>query len=85
VSIWTTAGRCKGVRILAAPNDLARLRACPIGETDLICRDGKWFLHATIDAPETRQTDPVNGFLGVDMGIVNIATSSNGDRAAGRD
>jgi IS605 OrfB family transposase len=60
-----------------------RLRTCPIGETDLICRDGKWFLHATIEAPEAPQTDPVNGFLGVDMGVVNIATSSNGSRAAG--
>jgi putative transposase len=83
VSIWTTASRCKGVRILAAPNDLVMLRTCPIGETDLICRDGKWFLHATIEVPEAPQTDPVNGFLGVDMGIVNIATSSSGKRAAG--
>jgi putative transposase len=83
VSIWTTASRCKGVRVLAAPNDLVMLRTCPIGETDLICRDGKWFLHATIEVPEAPQTDPVNGFLGVDMGIVNIATSSNGNRAAG--
>ncbi len=83
VSIWTTAGRCKGVRILAAPNDLLKLRTCPLGETDLICRDGKWFLHATIETPEAPQADPVNGFLGVDMGIVNIATSSNGVRAAG--
>ena len=28
------------------------LRTRPIGETDLICRDGKWFLHATIEAPK---------------------------------
>jgi putative transposase len=83
VSIWTTASRCKGVRILAAPNDLVMLRTCPIGETDLIWRGGKWFLHATIEAPEVPLTDPVNGFLGVDMGIVNLATSSNGNRAAG--
>lgn len=83
VSIWTTAGRLKGVTILAAPRDLIMLRTRAIGETDLICCDGKWFLHATIEAPEAPQTDPVNGFLGVDLGIVNIATSSDGDRAAG--
>jgi hypothetical protein len=82
VSIWTTAGRCKGVRVLA-PQDLVLLRTRPIGETDLICRDGKWFLHATVDAPEAPLQPPVNGFLGVDLGIVNIATTSAGDRAAG--
>jgi putative transposase len=83
VSIWTTACRLKGVRVLAAPHDLVLLRTRPIGETDLIRRDGKWYLYATVEAPETPRTDPVNGFLGVDLGIVNIATSSDGDRAAG--
>jgi putative transposase len=83
VSIWTTAGRCKGVRILAAPHDLVTLRTRPIGETDLIYQDGKWSLHATVDAPEAPLAQPVNGFLGVDLGIVNIATSSNRKRAAG--
>ncbi len=38
VSIWTTAGRLKGVRILAAPRDLVLLRTRAIGETDLIGR-----------------------------------------------
>jgi hypothetical protein len=45
-SIWATQGRCKGLRVLAAPQDLVLLRTRPIGETDLICRDGKWFLYA---------------------------------------
>jgi putative transposase len=83
VSIWTTAGRLKGIQVLAAPRDLVLLRTRPIGETDLIGRDGKWYLYATVDAPEASLTDPVNGFLGVDLGIVNIATSSDGQRAAG--
>jgi putative transposase len=83
VSIWTTAGRRKGVRVVAAPRDLVLLRTRPIGETDLIHQDGKWFLCATVEAPEAPLQSPDNGFLGVDMGIVNIATSSDGDRAAG--
>jgi putative transposase len=33
--------------------------------------------------PEAPLTEPVNGFVGVDLGIVNIATTSDGDRAAG--
>jgi IS605 OrfB family transposase len=46
-------------------------------------RDGDWYLHATVEVPEEPLTDPVNGFVGVDMGIVNIATSSDGARTAG--
>jgi IS605 OrfB family transposase len=83
VSIWTVRGRMRNIRIIAAARDLVLLRTRAIGETDLICRDGKWFLYATVKAPEAPQTDPVNGFLGVDLGIVNIATSSDGHRAAG--
>jgi hypothetical protein len=83
VSIWTTAGRLKGIRVLAAARDLVLLRTRAIGETDLICRDGKWYLYATVEAPEAPQTDPVNGFVGVDLGIVNIATTSDGQRVAG--
>ncbi|MGH3523699.1 MAG: RNA-guided endonuclease InsQ/TnpB family protein, partial [Mycobacterium sp.] len=37
----------------------------------------------TIEAPEAPPQQPVNGFLGVDLGIVSIATSSDGQRAAG--
>ncbi len=59
------------------------LRTRPIGETDLIHRAGKWFLHATIETPEALLAEPVNGFLGVDMGIVNIATTSTGEKASG--
>jgi putative transposase len=83
VSIWTTAGRLKGVRVLAAPRDLVLLRTRAIGETDLICRDGNWFLYATIEAPEAPLQQPLNGFVGVDLGIVNIATTSDGQCAAG--
>ncbi|HUH70637.1 MAG TPA: transposase [Mycobacterium sp.] len=83
VSIWTTAGRLKGIRVLGTPRDLVLLRTRRIGETDLICRDGKWFLHASIEAPRAPLAQPVSGFLGVDLGIVNIATSSDGQRAAG--
>jgi putative transposase len=83
VSIWTVHGRLRGVRVMAATRDLALLSTRPIGQTDLLFRDGKWFLYATIEAPEAPLDDPVNGFVGVDMGIVNIATTSDGKRWAG--
>ena len=63
--------------------ELVLLRIRSIGETDLVRRDGKWYLYATVEAPAAALTDPMNGFVGVDMGIVNIATSSDGDMAAG--
>jgi IS605 OrfB family transposase len=83
VSIWTLHGRARNIRIIAAARDLVMLRIRPIGETDLICRDGKWYLYATVEVPAAPLAEPVDGFLGVDLGIVNIATSSDGDRVAG--
>ncbi|WP_329794151.1 transposase [Lentzea sp. DG1S-22] len=42
-----------------------------------------WLLHVAVDVPEAPRREPVNGFLGVDMGIVNLATTSDGDRMSG--
>ncbi len=42
-----------------------------------------WFLYASVEAAEAPLAEPVNGFVGVDMGIVNIATTSTGRRASG--
>ncbi|HET6500504.1 MAG TPA: hypothetical protein VFG87_07035, partial [Amycolatopsis sp.] len=84
VSVWTTAGRLRTVRIVGNPGHLALLRSRPvIGETDLLHRDGVWLLHAVVEGPEAAQREPVNGFPGVDLGIVNIATTSDGDRTCG--
>ncbi len=83
VSIWTTHGRLKGIRILGAARDMVLLRTCPIGESDLVYREGKWFLHATVESAKAPLADPVNGFVGVDLEIVNIATTSEGDCVAG--
>jgi putative transposase len=83
VSIWTTAGRLRDVRIVGHPRHLALLRSRPIGETDLLCRDGVWLMHAVVDIPEAPVREPVNRFLGVDVGIVNVATTSDGDRMSG--
>lgn len=47
------------------------------GQADLILRDGVFYLYATIDLPEPAQDTPEE-FLGIDLGIVNIATDSDG-------
>jgi IS605 OrfB family transposase len=83
VSIWTTQGRLKGIRFACAPWQLDLLRAYRQGESDLVCRDGKWYLSATCDVPEASLNESPNGFLGVDLGVVNIATTSDGVRYAG--
>jgi IS605 OrfB family transposase len=85
VSIWTVSGRVKDVAFTAAPEQLATLALYRKGESDLLYRDGMWFLLATCEAPEApANTDPVD-FLGIDLGIVNIATTSDGEIMAGRD
>jgi transposase len=44
-----------------------------------------WFLNATCEIPEAEpNTEPVD-FLGIDLGIVNIATTSDGEIMAGRE
>jgi putative transposase len=78
VSIRSVRGRLRNLRVIAAPRDLVLLRNSQVGETDLIHRDGKWFLYASVEAAKAPQAEPVNGFVGVDMGIVNIATTSIG-------
>ncbi|MGP3737130.1 RNA-guided endonuclease InsQ/TnpB family protein [Streptomyces sp. GDS52] len=83
VSIWTTSGRVKDVASTASPEQLATLALYRRGESDLVCRDGRWFLNATCEVPEAPlNTEPVD-FLGIDLGIVNIATTSDGEIMAG--
>ncbi|MCQ1582093.1 RNA-guided endonuclease InsQ/TnpB family protein [Streptomyces parvus] len=83
VSIWTTAGRLKNIRFVCSPDALKILREHRKGESDLIERDGVFYLIAVCDIPEPQVFEPA-GFVGVDLGIVNIATTSTGYRAAGR-
>lgn len=83
VSIWTTAGRLKNVRFACSTDALKVLQQYRKGESDLIERDGAFYLIATCEVPEAEQYEP-DGFIGVDLGIVNIATTSTGYQAAGR-
>jgi len=54
------------------------------GQVDLVYSSGKFHLYATIKVPE----DPkiaITDFLGVDLGIVNLATDSDGKSFSGND
>ncbi|WP_067126210.1 RNA-guided endonuclease InsQ/TnpB family protein [Microtetraspora malaysiensis] len=83
VSIWTTTGRLKKVAFTGSLDQLKMLALYRKGESDLVCRDGMWFLYATCEIPDVPVTEP-DGFIGVDLGIANIATTSDGTRHCGK-
>jgi len=84
ISIWTVAGRLKNLRFACSADQLKTLREYRQGESDLIERDGVFYLVAVCEVPEAPLNEHPAGWLGVDLGIVNIATTSTGYRAAGR-
>jgi putative transposase len=54
------------------------------GQCDLVLReDGKWFLLVTVDLPDRAPT-PTTDFIGVDLGLANIATDSDGEMHSGK-
>jgi IS605 OrfB family transposase len=54
------------------------------GQADLVLINGQFFLLATIDTPEEPPMEPTH-FLGVDLGIVKLATDSDGNSYTGAD
>ncbi|MGJ3559230.1 zinc ribbon domain-containing protein [Streptomyces sp. INA 01156] len=55
VSIWTLAGRIKHVPFVCSP-EASKLLQQRRGESDLVMRDGMFFLIATIDLPNPPRT-----------------------------
>ena len=80
VSIWTTGGRLR-IPFVAGKRQLELLKMLS-GETDLVFRDGIFYLFQTCEAEEPPVDDP-SEFLGVDLGIVNIAADSDGQVHSG--
>src|SRR5713101_3444494 len=52
------------------------------GQADLIYRNGVFYLAVTLDMPEPLPDSP-NGTLGIDLGIINLATDSEGESFSG--
>lgn len=80
VSIWSVDGRLR-VSFLAGKRQLELLK-CQRGESDLVLIDGVFYLFATCEIDEAEPQD-VEEFLGVDLGIKNIAADSLGETYAG--
>lgn len=81
VSLLTLTGRILVPLIMGsyqAERFAAAKRQC-----DLVWRrDGKWFQLVTVDLPDGTRTSATD-FIGVDLGVQNIATDSDGDRYSG--
>lgn len=75
VSLWTVEGRI--VVPVVMGEHQRRLMAYRKGEAGLCFVRGKWLLACTCDIPETEEFK-AEDWLGVDLGIVQIATDSDG-------
>jgi putative transposase len=80
VSLTTLEGRIE-VPIRFGAYQAARLDRRQ-GQADLIYRDGVFYLYATIDTPEPPPGEP-DDYLGIDLGIVNLAVDSDGTTYSG--
>lgn len=79
-SIWTLNGRVK-VPFACGPRQRALL-ATQQGESDLCLVRGKFYLNAVCNVEEPEPGD-ITGVLGVDLGIKELATSSDGESFSG--
>lgn len=80
VSIWSVNGRLR-VPFLAGQPQLGLLKY-QRGESDLAYIRGEFYLLATCEVEDPEEIDP-EGVLGIDLGIVNLATDSDGETFSG--
>ncbi len=80
VSILTLKGRTI-IPIRIGEYQAARINTV-VKETDLILRNGVFYLATIVDAPESTPDDPT-GTLGVDLGAVHLAVDSDGEFYSG--
>lgn len=80
INIWTLNGR-QIIPFVCGKHqrDLIPFRK---GEVDLLFVKGKWYASCVVDIDEAEPITP-KGVLGIDLGIVNIATDSMGEAFSG--
>lgn len=83
VSILTLEGRTI-VPVVYEGRWFKRAGTVVRGQADLIYRDGMWFVAVVIDVPEPPRGAKPDDWLGVDLGVVNIATDSDGAAHSGK-
>ena len=80
VSVNTVRGRLK-LRFLCSPRDKELLRG-KRGQADLLLRNGHFYLCVAVTVAEEPPFLP-EGVIGIDLGMVNIATDSEGNQYSG--
>ena len=80
VSLLTLHGRVL-VPFYVSGYQEARLN-CIKGQADLLYRNGIWYLAVTLEVP-TPPPDSPTTTLGIDLGIINLATDSEGESFSG--
>lgn len=83
ISIWTTHGRVKNIRFTGSLDQLKLLRDHRKGESDLVYRDGAFYLIACVRIDPEPVNEQPSGWLGGDMGIVTILHTSDGTEWSG--
>lgn len=78
VSIWTSEGR---LNIPIKVWDKKRF-AFRKGQVDLVLQNNTFFLLVTLEIP-TPEQDDAEGVIGIDLGVKNIAVTSDGDVFSG--
>ncbi len=80
VSIWTTQGRLNIPFVMGEhQRNLFQFRK---GEVDLMYRSGEFYLNAVCNVPEDNPIIP-NDIIGLDFGITNLVTTSDGEHFTG--
>jgi IS605 OrfB family transposase len=81
VNLWTVAGR-QDIPIRIGEYQKTRWFQTK-GQADLVFVNNAFYLLVTVDVPEDTPLTP-KAFIGVDLGVVNIATTSDGDPFCGK-
>jgi putative transposase len=81
VSIWTLDGR-QEIPFVCGKR-ARQLLASRRGETDMAFVRGAWYLFAACEV-ETPEPIDVDNALGIDLGVTNIATDSDGETHSGK-
>lgn len=82
VSIWTVDGRIKSLSFVCHPR-AKELLSGERGESDLCLINGEFYLFTSCEVSEPTPKD-VDDFLGVDLGVANIAVDSDGQVFQGK-
>ena len=81
ISLWTVNGREK-IKMVYGAYQKKRWYQNK-GQAQLVYKDNKFYLLISVEAEEQDPIDP-EGYLGVDLGVTQIATTSDGESFSGK-